>query len=419
MESIKIENDLELETTTPTNSNHSTRIRVENNQRKFLKLACKTERGLEWVTAKTTATGLSIELVVDDEGQAQEQLVESSATPENLLKQTESEWFGQVSDEREQGYGLDERDEGNSDDYQAGTTNKSQDRVTNKADELFWFLFNLPTAPLNGVFGLKEWYAGKYKYIDKNSAMVKTISNLIKLKYCELSVEGIYDHVMSCEKMYYAATFGNFSEYYYDVDESIEVLNNILVYQLKDEVEIKSFLKNLYDVLNKNLPIINTFFVHCNQNGGQSLFFDAVVHYCINFGKLGNFNAFSLFPFQDCLNRRILLWKDPNVEASAWETVKYLCGGDAIYVKINQVDDFALLGRTPLIVLASSSIFPKYEEFNTRFTYTWRGYPDIKNVKKKPLPIAIYHLFTKYNIISRFNTTSYDVSNPIDKTANE
>lgn len=204
--------------------------------------------------------------------------------------------------------------------------------------------------------------------------------------------------------MYYAATFGNFSEYYYDLDESIELLNNILLCQFHDdEDDIVSFLQNLYDLLNKNLPKLNTFFVYGIQTGGKRLFFDAVVHYCINFGALGNFNAYSRFPFQDCPNRRILLWNDPNVEPSAWDTVRLLCGGDAIYVKVNNLDDFALIGRTPIIILAYANIFPNNphdrEYFNTRFTYQWHDYMDLKNVKKKPLPVAIYHLFTKYNII--------------------
>lgn len=389
LEFVKNEGDSELEESL-TRSNHSTqsRLRAENHRRKFLKLACKTEKGLEWITATTTATGLTIGLVVGDDNHViEEELVESNAIPgitDDPLNQNESEWFR--SSVGESGPAI---------------TRQPVSREENQGDELFQFLFTMPTAPINGVFRLKEWYMGKYKYVDKNSSIVKAVLDLIKLKYCELSIEEIYDHIMTCDQMYYAATFGNFSEYYYSIEQSIDELENVLLYQFDNNKElIKSFLKNLYDVLNKNLPKINTFFVHGVSYGGKSFFFDAVVHYCVNFGQMGNFNAFSRFPFQDCINRRVLLWNDPNVEPSAWKALHLLFGGDAINVKVNNLDDYTVIGRTPIIILANQDLFPRSQPYTTRFTYLWnKRYSALANLQKKPLPIAIYHLFKRYNII--------------------
>lgn len=192
---VKIENDSELDgsvTLTPSNHTSQSQIRAQNH-RKFLKLACKTEKGLEWVTATTTATGLSIGLVVEDE----EELVESNAITGDFLNQNECEWFGSCKDES--GPAI----------IRKSASGEGQDQ---QGDKLFRFLYTMPTTPLNAVFRLKEWYTGKYKYVDKNSSIVKTVLDLIKLKYCELSVEEMYDYIMSCDKMYYAATSGNVSE---------------------------------------------------------------------------------------------------------------------------------------------------------------------------------------------------------------
>lgn len=386
LECVKNESDSELEASF-TKSNHSTQSRIiaDTHHRKFLKLACKTENGLEWVTATTTETGLSIGLVVGDENQDQEELVESRAVTPNFLNQSESEWVGSV---------------GSCERRPVNTRKSERDENNCKGDELFRFLFTMPTAPINGVFRLKEWYTSKYKYVDKNSSIVKTILDIIKLKYCEMSIEGIYDHIMSCDQMYYAATFGNFSDFYYSIEQSTVELEHILLYQFNSNKDsIRSFLKNLYDVLNKNLPKINAFFVYGSPYGGKSFFFDAVAHYCVNFGQMGNFNAYSRFPFQDCINRRVILWNDPNVEPSAWKTLKLVFAGDAINVKVNDLDDYTVIGRTPIIITSSDNVLSNYGA-NNRFTYNWGSYPCLKDLEKKPLPIAIYHLFKKYDLIS-------------------
>ncbi|KAG4077932.1 hypothetical protein HA402_013432 [Bradysia odoriphaga] len=380
----KNESDSEVETSS-IRSDRSTQSRIiaDNHHRKFLKLACKTEKGLEWVTATTTKTGLSIRLVVGDENQDQEELAESNASRDNLINPSECEWFESCVGESG-----------------SGNKRKHTSREANIGDELFRFLFKMPTAPINGVFRLKEWYTGKYKYVDKNSPIVRAILDVIKLKYCALSIEEIYDHVMSCDLQYYAATFGNFSDLYYSIEQSIDELENVLLYQFDNNTDsVESFLKNLYDVLNKNLPKINTIFVHGTQYGGKSFFFDAVAHYCINFGQIGNFNAYSRFPFQDCINRRVLLWNDPNVESSAWKLLQAFFGGEAINVKVNDHDDYTVIGRTPIIILASQAVLHGGSH-NNRFTYNWKGnYPRLKDLNKKPFPIAIYHLFKKYNLI--------------------
>lgn len=383
-ECVKSESDPEFEASfTSCYPSTPTRI-VAHNHRKFLKLACKTDKGLEWVPATTTDTGLSIGLVVTEENHETEELVESNGTTHDLLNRNECEWFGS---------GVGESSLSN--------TQISASSEQNKSEELFRFIFTTPTVPINGVFRLKEWYTGKYKFVHKNSSTVKAILDIVKSKYCELSIEEMYDHMMSCNRTYYAATSGNFSEYYYPIEQSIDELDKILLYQYdNNEDSIRSFLKNLYDVLNKSLPKTNTFFVHGQSSGGKSLFFDAVVHYCVNFGQMGNFNACVRFPFQDCINRRVLLWNDPNVEPSAWKTLQLVFRGDSINVKVNDLDDYNAIDRTPIIILSCSNVLLKYGYGNI-FTYQWKGgYSASKDLEKKPLPIAIYHLFRKYNIIS-------------------
>ena len=62
-------------------------------------------------------------------------------------------------------------------------------------------------------------------------------------------------------------------------------------------------------------------FIEGTPNSGKNYFFDCIIHYFLNFGQLGNFNKFCNCPFQECVNKRIILWNEPQMEASASETL--------------------------------------------------------------------------------------------------
>ncbi len=67
---------------------------------------------------------------------------------------------------------------------------------------------------------------------------------------------------------------------------------------------------------------------------------------------------------------------------------------DPINVKVNNLDDYTIIGRTPVIILGSLG-----KAYRSMISYNWRdGYPRLDDLKKKPSPIAIYHLFKRYNL---------------------
>lgn len=106
-------------------------------------------------------------------------------------------------------------------------------------------------------------------------------------------------------------------------------------------------------------------FVLSEPNGGKNWFFDAVIHFFLNFGEIGNFNRHSSFPLQEAVNKRILLWNEPNAEPAAMDTLKMLLGGDTFNAKVKYEND-AVVTRTPVIVLSNNDIFPKDAAFQSR-----------------------------------------------------
>lgn len=198
----------------------------------------------------------------------------------------------------------------------------------------------------------------------------------------------------------FAAPLGNISETYYNVDESVTILQALLRYQFdNDEEIIQAFLEDVYDIIDKRRPKKNTLFVLAPANSGKNFFFDCVVHFFLNFGLIGNFTKHCAFPLQNAVAKRILMWNEPQIEPGSFETIKPLLGGDQMLVRVKFQSD-QTVGRTPIIVLANNDVFPKDLSYRTRMIrYEWRTYPKLVEYKKKPFPISIYHLFILYNIL--------------------
>lgn len=76
---------------------------------------------------------------------------------------------------------------------------------------------------------------------------------------------------------------------------------------------------------------------------------DFLLHFCIHFGQVGNFTKFDYFPLQECVNKRILLWNEPQIAADQFDNVKMLFGDDAMNVRVKYQQD-AIVLRTPVIV---------------------------------------------------------------------
>lgn len=170
-----------------------------------------------------------------------------------------------------------------------------------------------------------------------------------------------------------------------------------------DKEKIYTFLLRLYEVVCKLKPKKNAFLVVSPPNGGKNLFFDCLLHSCINFGQMANFNKYNSFPLMDIVQRRIILWNEPNFEPAAEETLKTIFGGDSTAVRVKYQGD-AIVQRTPVIILSNADIFPKTSAFETRmWRYYWKTASYLKLIKKKPHPLGMFYLFLKYNIMSHTN----------------
>nr|QVW56837.1 MAG: putative nonstructural protein NS1 [Phylloscopus inornatus ambidensovirus] len=283
-------------------------------------------------------------------------------------------------------------------------TKKTRTEKRCKGARIEEFIQKLPAAPLSNIFSTRYWSQGPWRYESQNSPLMQTVMKNIGLQYCDKTIEDMYKIFRSCEanKLIFNAPMGDISTYYYGLKKSVYIMEELLKFQFRDNrFLIEQFLQDVYNICNKVKLKKNTLFVLSQANAGKNYFFDAVVHYFLNFGLLGNFNKYNGFPMMECVNRRIILWNEPVVEPSAFETLKTIFGGDTANAKVKFSGD-AIIGRTPVIVLSNNDVFPKDSAFRTRMIkYEWQPCPHLKLAKKKPWPLAFYYLLKKYGILDK------------------
>lgn len=200
----------------------------------------------------------------------------------------------------------------------------------------------------------------------------------------------------------FSAGFGNFDTYYYNIENSVKIMEELIHYQCGgDEDATLDFVETLYNVLERKVPKLNCIVIHSPSSAGKNFFFDAIKDYYLNCGHLCNANKYNSFPFQDAEGRRIVLWNEPNYSPEFLEPIKEILGGDSTSVNVKYQHDTPVY-RTPIIVLTNNVVsFMTHPAFLDRIkVFTWRTAPFLANYDKKPNPLAVYHFFDKFMVFN-------------------
>ena len=199
-------------------------------------------------------------------------------------------------------------------------------------------------------------------------------------------------------------TSGNYesyspASYYLDERESLDIVSKLLDYQTKGNT--KRFLYWLVMVLDKIYPKLNSIFVYAPPSSGKNFFFDFVLNFFLIRGQMMNINKATTFPYMDCVDKRVILFNEPNISESpaTIDTLKMLFGGDNMSVAV-KFKPPATVSRTPVIILTNDPfLFRKVDAFNDRMIrYEWEPAPFLKDVQGYPNPIVFPKLLDKYSI---------------------
>ncbi|XP_042150540.1 uncharacterized protein LOC115312284 [Ixodes scapularis] len=274
----------------------------------------------------------------------------------------------------------------------AGQTRRRQNAHTEES--LYRVIIRNPVSPLNSIIRTPVWLdSPDLRFIQLDDKRLQRAIQVLNEQLCNWTTLD-YIQLYSTTNPLFDAPHGNISAYYMDVSASYDAMVRLLEYQLGEEVQ--EFVHDLYNLLERRVPMKNCMEVVSPPSAGKNFFFDAVVSFYINRGTIHNFNRYSNFPLQDAVGKRVLIWNEPNCESAAYETIKKIFGGDVDNVAVKYSPDM-IVTRTPVIVLSNNETFPRDEAFNHRmFRYKWRSCPALKQYDKKIHPLALISLFDNY-----------------------
>lgn len=259
--------------------------------------------------------------------------------------------------------------------------------------QVYRLLKKNPCAPLINICTTDVWRKSPFRFEPCYWPTLVKAEGLFNTELSRMTIAEFCKYYETCVPLF-SAPNGNM-DYYYDVNESFRILNELLAFQV-GRTNIKEFITVLYNILDKNIPKKNCIQITGEPSSGKNFFFDCILDFFINHGSIGNFNRFNNFPLQDCKDRRVLLWNEPNIEPSAYDTLKMLCGGDSMPIKIKYHGD-SRMSKTPIIILTNHNVIPEGKAFEDRvFKYTWRRCPKLKDYAKKPHPLVFIEFIQMY-----------------------
>lgn len=278
------------------------------------------------------------------------------------------------------------------------TKGKGRKRKKTEREKLLDFFKSHLAAPLLNIKNTSYFMKSMLMFSSKSD--VETCVQMIAVELNECNTQEIYEYINNARVCIFNAPNGHTNDYYYSVEQSVDILNTILDFQCGSIDAKKEFIKNLFYLCDKLIPKKNYFMVIGPPMSGKNYFFDCVIHYYLSFGQIGNFNKYVSFPMQEAVNKRILLWNEPNFSPEFMDTLKMLLGGDTLNVKVKYQAD-AVVPKTPVIILSNKSVLPNTVVWQSRgFTYRWSYMAQLKMLKKKPHPLAWYYLLVGNNFIN-------------------
>lgn len=234
----------------------------------------------------------------------------------------------------------------------------------------------------------------KLQWVTPTSLIYKNVLDTFERKFCLLNFEELRENVES--RIPHLALDGTASEHY-SREVSVKILNRFLLAQFDNsESKLTEFMHTLYKWLTKQNGKFNCIYIIGEPSSGKSFFARLVMGICLSVGIIGNMNKFNQFPLNNCINKRLLYWDEPNFEGKATEDLKLLFSGNELSVAQKYLGN-GTIQKTPCLLTSNDNVMPENDAFNCRIKrYYWRK-PHILSLLKRSLdPICLFDLFDKY-----------------------
>jgi hypothetical protein len=173
----------------------------------------------------------------------------------------------------------------------------------------------------------------------------------------------------------------------YSLDESVQVAEQLLIFQTGSHDGVKDFIQTLYDVLSRRHNKKNALEIESAPSAGKNFFMDPLLLWMGSVGQVANMSRSNQFGFDNCFNKRVCLMNEPRFENASREQLLMFLAGDVFSAqgKYKSISDIV---RTPVIILTNSSPFPNAPQWNDRlYRFRWRRCEWLKEHKQKLNPM--------------------------------
>ena len=134
-----------------------------------------------------------------------------------------------------------------------------------------------PVCPLAAIISTHEWLTNKnLRMLRADDSIVKSFLDAKAEEMCYWTMHDFnnFYNQKNCSPTFMAG-YQKIEDKYYSIEDSITVVNKLLKYQFDDDPnQVKSFLLDLYNIIERKYPKFNTLVIKSNPNGGKNFFID-------------------------------------------------------------------------------------------------------------------------------------------------
>lgn len=182
---------------------------------------------------------------------------------------------------------------------------------------------------------------------------------------------------------------------YYTPKSSADALYYLLRHQLGKDENIKQFINDLIDIVDKNRPKVNCFYLEGEVSSGKTWLINSLRDLIWSVGDvIAKINRTSTFPFENLLYKRMGIINEMNCHPDQVNLLKGLFEGDKIVIDVKYKNKMEL-ERTPMIVTTNDDFFLNLDYMSSQalrdrmiIPPKWRPSPFLKPLLGKPHPLA-------------------------------
>ena len=199
------------------------------------------------------------------------------------------------------------------------------------------FLKKISICPLDAAFSTQMFlthddFRGLFQKRDKvcELALLTLKTELVEMK--------IRDYITmysdkNCNPLFDAKTYEEAKRKYLSIPESIKCILTVLSQQCT-EFSIDQIINILYQWTNRESGKKNTIYIIGEPSAGKNWVFDSLSSFFLNIGHLSNPGRGCNFPFQNAIDRRLLVWNEIKLAEDFYEVALDIMGGTTTSVKV-------------------------------------------------------------------------------------